>query len=240
LVDVPESQGTPNSGIGSTSNQIGDEGDWMGVRPYRPGDSLRQVHWAQTAKRDQLVVFERQSRARQQVSIWLDTGAAISSKDTADDLVRILASISNHFVNHSWTVRVHLNNNWQVLQPGKFGKQVWMDQLAEWTPEKSLGQSNNSAVVLPTAQKGGVTIILTTHDRLESLRSSVHPSDSISWIELLTDKSDETDLTPSVLTNHNSVLQVASGKYLSEQLDAQWKKYSQGLGRSSHVVSQVT
>ncbi len=124
-----------------------------GSASLSPGDSLRQVHWAQTARRDQLVVFERQSRARQQVSIWLDCVAACSSKSIADDLIRAIASISNHFVNHSWAVRVNLDGNWQVLQPGKQGRQTWMDKLL-------VGRHNHlqRKAFFPTAQKGGLTI----------------------------------------------------------------------------------
>ena len=32
----------------------GNEGDVIGVRPYRHGDRLRSIHWAQTARRDAL------------------------------------------------------------------------------------------------------------------------------------------------------------------------------------------
>ena len=246
LVDVPESLGTPNSGIGSTSNQIGDEGDWMGVRPYRPGDSLRQVHWAQTARRDQLVVFERQSRARQQVSIWLDSGASVGSKDVGDDLIRILASVSNHFVNHSWTVRVYVQGGWQVLQPGKLGKQVWMDQLASWSPEKADGQ-----IVLPTAQKGGLTIGITTDERLRSQTHWQGATDTLSWIVLGREERDSQDdpgkradvdsdaETVSVLGNV-SMMRVAGGESLSESLAAEWKRYSQQMGVASQIRSRAT
>lgn len=231
LVDVPESQGTPNSGIGSTSNQIGDEGDWMGVRPYRPGDSLRQVHWAQTARRDQLVVFERQSRARQQVSIWLDSGAALASRHVADDLIRILASITNHFVNHSWAVRVNVKGSWQVLQPGKQGKQTWMDQLASWTPE-----STKDETFFPTAQKGGLTIGVTTEERTETKRIIPNPTDSISWIVLTNNT--VLEKTEPVLFD-KSMIRIPGGSMLSEELSSQWKRYSQQMGVTSQFMSRT-
>jgi len=70
LIDSPTQIASQQFGTGSLSDRVGDEGDWTGVRPYRPGDSLRQVHWAQTARRDALVVFERQARRQSKCSHW--------------------------------------------------------------------------------------------------------------------------------------------------------------------------
>ena len=39
----------------------GPAGDFLGVRPYRRGDSLRRIHWPQSARHDQLIVCELQS-----------------------------------------------------------------------------------------------------------------------------------------------------------------------------------
>jgi len=119
LTDVPENSGTQNHGNGGLTQRVGDDGDWMGVRPYREGDSLRQVHWAQTARRDNLVVFERQTRSRQSVSIALDTDAASRcSTEERDWMLRIMASLANHLLQHSWSVRFHLGDRWQTLHVG--------------------------------------------------------------------------------------------------------------------------
>ncbi len=138
LVDVPEHAGSHSSGIGSTSSKLGDEGDWLGVRPFRPGDSLRQVHWAQTARRDSLVVFERQSRTRQVVSIWFDEQAAVDSTGPQLEwMVRLLATTTNHFLAHNWHVRVHIDDKWQILRSDQTSKHTWMDHLAAWKPSTS-------------------------------------------------------------------------------------------------------
>lgn len=39
--------------------RTGDQGDAAGVRPYRRGDSMRVIHWRQTARHDQLIVRDR-------------------------------------------------------------------------------------------------------------------------------------------------------------------------------------
>jgi hypothetical protein len=162
LTDVPDNSGTQRLGIGGLSQRVGDDGDWMGVRPYREGDSLRQVHWAQTARRDSVVVFERQSRSRQTVSIALDVAAAARcSPEERDWMLRIMASLANHLLQHAWNVRLYIGERWQVLHTGN--RISFMDQLAAWEP------NSQSQVTTPAfGRDGGVAIAVTSHTRFES------------------------------------------------------------------------
>ncbi len=69
---IPEtSDGHGSDGL-ATRNRPGDMGDLLGVRPYRRGDSIRRVHWPQTARHGQLVVCELQSTAVPLAQIVLD------------------------------------------------------------------------------------------------------------------------------------------------------------------------
>lgn len=56
-----------------SSQRPGDAGDLLGTRPFRRGDSLRRVHWIQTARQQQLIALERQSQAKSRVVLQLDT-----------------------------------------------------------------------------------------------------------------------------------------------------------------------
>jgi hypothetical protein len=79
------------------------------------------------------VVFERQSRSRQSVSLALDVSAfARCSKEERDWMLRIVASLANHFLQHAWSIRFHLGERWQSLHAGN--RVPFMDQLAEWEP----------------------------------------------------------------------------------------------------------
>ena len=70
---VPESvRGHSSDGL-ALRDKPGTWGDLLGVRPYRRGDSLRRIHWPQTARHGQLVVCEVQSSAVSQVLVVLDT-----------------------------------------------------------------------------------------------------------------------------------------------------------------------
>jgi uncharacterized protein (DUF58 family) len=50
----------------------GEHGDTTGVRPFRSGDTLRRVHWAQTARHDRLIVRDRQPPAAVPARLLLD------------------------------------------------------------------------------------------------------------------------------------------------------------------------
>lgn len=50
--------------------------DLYQLRPFRPGDDPRGIHWKQTAKTGEMVYTERQSEHSRRVSILLDNGVA--------------------------------------------------------------------------------------------------------------------------------------------------------------------
>ena len=45
LTSIPPIRGRTHAVAGTLTRQIGDEGDVLGLRPYRTGDSLRHIHW---------------------------------------------------------------------------------------------------------------------------------------------------------------------------------------------------
>jgi uncharacterized protein (DUF58 family) len=55
-----------------TDRRVGDLGDLVGTRGFRSGDSLRRVHWQQTARFGQLIVTERQAPASCSVHLQVD------------------------------------------------------------------------------------------------------------------------------------------------------------------------
>lgn len=58
-----------------TDRRAGDAGDLLGTRQFREGDSLRRIHWSQSARHQRLIVTERQAgvQSRARVSVDLDT-----------------------------------------------------------------------------------------------------------------------------------------------------------------------
>lgn len=134
------------------SRQIGHEGDVLGVRPFRQGDSLRMMHWAQTARHDQLIVCERQATARQAVRVLVDTDAASHfGTGTAHSLewcIRIAASLCQGFVEHLVPVELMIGTRRQLMAPGEAGLRGGLDLLARYVPQ-------TDRAVIPTADPDG-------------------------------------------------------------------------------------
>jgi uncharacterized protein (DUF58 family) len=72
------------------------------MREYRPGDSMRDIHWKLSAKTDKLIVREPQEPDRGQVLLTLDlAGAKDSLDETLDTLLWLSRWLLEHEVSHS-------------------------------------------------------------------------------------------------------------------------------------------
>ena len=72
------------------ATRAGSGNELFGIREYRPGDSLRRIHWRSSAKRGELVVREYEPPGVQTLTIALDRDPP--STDIADQMARIAAS----------------------------------------------------------------------------------------------------------------------------------------------------
>lgn len=64
------------------------------LREYVPGDELRKVHWATSARRDTLMVRRDDQTRQARCTIVVDTRHAIHSEDSLDEAVSAAASIA--------------------------------------------------------------------------------------------------------------------------------------------------
>lgn len=86
------------SGDGLRAGQMGEP---LGVREFRSGDRLKNVHWVHTARTGNLVVCERGGPQQQAIEVHLDTRALSKQTGVSRD--------ANHEVNReaiAWRVRV--------------------------------------------------------------------------------------------------------------------------------------
>ena len=74
------------------NRQSSHQADVRGVRPYRPGDSPRDVHWRTTARRDALMVREYDST--EPLDLILVVEPWLPARPAADDRDRLEAAIS--------------------------------------------------------------------------------------------------------------------------------------------------
>ena len=93
----PPSDDTRFNLIGALSDRSGNDGETIGVRSYREGDRMRNIHWAQTIRAQRLMVRERQTPSATIATVLLDltadhhTGEGINN--SFEWAIRIAASI---------------------------------------------------------------------------------------------------------------------------------------------------
>ncbi len=73
------------------ASSIGDSEEFLSLREYRPGDSLRRVHWKSFARTGEPVVKEYETEFFERHALVLDTGAATES-EAFEEAVSIAAS----------------------------------------------------------------------------------------------------------------------------------------------------
>ena len=78
---------------GETASTVrGEGGEFMGLREYRPGDSLRKIHWKAWARTGQPIVKEFEEMRFPRYGLVLDTNLKDSGPDLLEEAVSVAAS----------------------------------------------------------------------------------------------------------------------------------------------------
>jgi len=135
----------------------GETGDLLGTRLFRAGDSLRRVHWVQTARQQRLVVSERQSPAGSVVRVCVDAAAdtypgelsgGLCRGGTWELVIRVAASICESL--HQQHGRVELLLGSKRFEAGESGlafRQL-MDALSTAEPDPSMNRTTGQRVAM--------------------------------------------------------------------------------------------
>ena len=103
LEGQPATLGGVHNVFGSLCDRSGHDGDTIGVRSFQIGDRLRNVHWAQSARSQKLMVRERQTLASTTTVVILDL--------TPENHVG--ESVQSSF---EWAIRLAASVCWQLHQ----------------------------------------------------------------------------------------------------------------------------
>ncbi len=109
-------------------------GEFLGVRDFRRGDSLKSIHWVQSARNDRLIVCERGGPEQQAVELHLWTA---NSQDVAADRrenlawrVRIAASLIDLLVARHLPFQLTIDGTRVLLPEGEAARRLAWDRLA--------------------------------------------------------------------------------------------------------------
>ena len=103
LAELPESPAPAAASDRVTDRRTGEFGDIVGVRAFRWGDSLRQVHWTQTARLaemrpGEMAVRERQAPVATTVTLRPDFSADVhDGGPSLEEILRVTGSLVRHF-----------------------------------------------------------------------------------------------------------------------------------------------
>lgn len=129
------SSGEDGEQLASQTAQTGNDGDFSGIRDYRPGDNLQRIAWKQSARTDNLKTLEME--VEQGVSCWL-RWESLAGLDNEKRL-SCLASWVEQAEQQGW--RYGLSIPGRELAPD-FGEKHYIDcltALALWGKNNSNG-----------------------------------------------------------------------------------------------------
>ena len=217
LASVPPVQGRDLTATGILMNQAGLEGDVLAVRPYRRGDSLKHIHWAQTARHNRFIVCERQTAAHRKVEVSIDTDPRVhqfqSGNGSFEWVIRVGASLIKEFHEHGWSVTYTT----ETLSPNPtalaMGIQSTFDNLAMLQPIECSDFGERCGFGFQS--KNILRIIVTTSARMLELENLGGTPAGTRFVVLKT--------TP---TNHNedSWLTIDCKNDIPTQLQTQWER----------------
>ncbi len=200
LVGVPSRAGRDVAVAATVTRRAGQEGDFLGVRPWRQGDSLRHVHWSQTARHGEFIVCERQAPARRWVRIRVETDPSVHAGrgpgSSLEWALRVGASLCEAFHAHGTHVELRVGALQWIPAPGALGMQRVLDALARFDPCRGAARSpgdvgEGEAVVCRAAQPNRATAsdaaslrLVVTTDRALAGRVGAPAARHVQWIVL--------------------------------------------------------
>lgn len=123
-------------GDGRRAGQVGEP---LGVREYRGGDRLRNIHWVHTARTGVLTVCERGGPQQPTVDLVLDADTSafhdpetrLARREVLARQVRIAASVAVALHARRVPVRVHVGTEVFAMGPGPLGRRKLLAALAD-------------------------------------------------------------------------------------------------------------
>jgi uncharacterized protein (DUF58 family) len=110
-----------------------------GLRPLRPGDDPRAIHWKQTARTGRFIFQEREAEDSRRVVIVVDNGVGSlgpSRDERFERLISEAATAALDFVERGWDVGLLTRSQHLPMRGGRLQRQAILESLArlEATP----------------------------------------------------------------------------------------------------------
>lgn len=163
----------------STSRQVGNDGETIGVRNYRFGDSVRNIHWSHTARHNRLIIRERQSSTQTPMRVVLDLRrdqhSGSGSQSTYEAAIRVAASICRELHRHQSQIEiicVGLQKHIPSRSNNHRGEKPLIDFLAQLPQLEEQPVFKDEPLGLPLTKKGVFTFLVHTERSLPRAHSA--------------------------------------------------------------------
>lgn len=125
---------------------VGLTGTRCGVREFRHGDNLRDIHWSKSASSDRLLVSERECDRADKAIVYVEGGSCLPT-DREDDptlewSLRIAASLCESIVVHQGQVELCLGHDANPIESGVVGLDGLLDAIALFPAPACKGHSS--------------------------------------------------------------------------------------------------
>jgi uncharacterized protein (DUF58 family) len=145
----------PGRGQAGAARRAGEPGDYFGTRPYRVGEALRRVHWKQSARHDELIVWETRPVRRGSAVVLLETAPEVHSRTAAGDSLEktlsVGASIANGLVRAGVAVTLAFGRGPVFTVGNDRQLEAALDALALFDPADGAGLDSLFARLPPRA-----------------------------------------------------------------------------------------
>jgi uncharacterized protein (DUF58 family) len=161
----------------ANTNAIGTSGEFVGLRDYRPGDPLRQIHWKSWARTGHPIVKELEDTFYPRYGLVLDTLSTDRNDDIFEEAVSVAASFAAAIdTNESLLDLMFIKNEAHIVTAGRGLERAekLLEVLAGVTPSRRGDHKSLARLVLRHSEDlSSCVVILNGWDdsRAELLRS---------------------------------------------------------------------
>lgn len=171
-------------------SKVGANGDVLGVRPYRRGDSPRRIHWGQSARHDRLIVCELESNCRPLIQLVLDADPQVhvgtgpdSSREWA---IRIVASFAKGWLEDGAQVGLAWGGHDIPPASGRAQVHLILDALAALPDAGAKPLADVLACPHCRGFRDGLQVIVTTDRALVRDGCGARQAENQRWVVLNT------------------------------------------------------
>ncbi len=124
----------------TTTNAIGNSGEFVGLRDYRPGDPLRQIHWKSWARTGRPIVKEQEDTFYPRYGLVVDTCSTDRSDERFEEVVSVAASFASSIdTSESLLDLMFIKNEAHIVTAGRGLERAekLLEVLAGVSPERN-------------------------------------------------------------------------------------------------------